>query len=271
MGETLEEIRLREVAAVWESGEARKEAFRQLTAEAAEACDRPIALFSIIDRQYQWVKAQVGMPKMRLARSAGFCQHTMMSAGLFEIEDLSKNNLTKDNPLVTGRPHLRSYAGVPILSPAGLPLGALCVIGLTPAALSSAQKVKLTEISQRLMAALDPAAQAARRERLQPNRAFLPEILKLAVQHASFPAARPKFALGKIVLNELLCDEYGMAYELSKIFSRLAGEGATNLTLNSEVAEGMVTVAIGVGESVPAQKLHLRAHPLGTAAGLAAS
>jgi hypothetical protein len=260
--ESLEDIRLREIEATWELGESRKEAIRALAAEAALACGQSIALLSLIDRNYQWIKAQVGLPKIRLARSAGICERTMMKPGIFEIQDLSLSEDFRGNSLVTASPFLRFYAGAPLLSSLGMPLGALCVLGSEPAILSEQQRFHLLDISQRVMAELQPSRDGQRRERLLPTRSSVSEILKLAA-HKAFgkPEGRPKFFINRVVLNELFCDEYAAVMELGKIFVRFTAEGAASLTIDTEAGrDGLVTVAVS-SEGSSARKLHLRAYP----------
>lgn len=263
MKESLEEVRLREVEVVLDASESRKETLRQLATEAAGVCQRPIALISLIDRNYQWVKAQVGLPKIRLARAAGFCEHTMVRAGLLEVNDLRADSRFRENPLVTGTPNLKSYAGTPLLSPRGMPLGALCVIGLEPGSLSEAQRQSLNEIAQRAMAELEPAREAsARRERILPGKTSVSELLKLAAQKAFGGAEkRPKFFIQRVVLNDLYCDEFSSVHELGRIFTRFLAEGAPSLTVDSMAGEdGLVTIAVST-EGSSARKLHLREFP----------
>ncbi|GAB6388835.1 sensor domain-containing phosphodiesterase [Stutzerimonas marianensis] len=108
------------------------EVFEQIVAMTAAYFDAPIALISIIDEQRQWFTARVGLTARETPRRDSFCAYAILASGPFEVLDASKDPRFKDNPLVTGEPGIRFYAGMPLVTPDGLGLGSLCVIDTVP-------------------------------------------------------------------------------------------------------------------------------------------
>ncbi|HEY1090388.1 MAG TPA: GAF domain-containing protein [Burkholderiaceae bacterium] len=110
---------------------------------AAEQLDMPIALVSLIDGQRQWFKSRLGMADAETARDISFCGHAIMGSELFVVEDASLDPRFADNPLVTGAPHVRFYAGAPISAPSGHRIGTLCVIDSVPRKLGRVERAVL--------------------------------------------------------------------------------------------------------------------------------
>jgi len=122
-----------DVAAARELGE-----LDDLVQFASELCAAPIALVSLVEEEYQRFLARVGLDAEETPRSQSFCAHAMYGAEVMVVPDAAADPRFADNPLVTGSPHIRFYAGMPLVSREGVPLGAICVIdtvardGLTP-------------------------------------------------------------------------------------------------------------------------------------------
>ena len=125
---------------------------------ASMLCATPIALVSLIDRDRQWFKAREGLDATQTPRDQAFCDHAIRTPGsLMEVPDATLDPRFADNPLVTGEPHIRFYAGMPLVTADGHALGTLCVIDHTPRQLDSAQREALARLA-RLVAALLAAA-----------------------------------------------------------------------------------------------------------------
>jgi PAS domain S-box-containing protein len=99
---------------------------------AARLCETPIALVSVIEEERQRFLARQGVTLDETPRDVSFCAHAMLLAGGMVIEDARADDRFADNPLVTGAPHVRFYAGHPLVSEEGAPLGTLCVIDSEP-------------------------------------------------------------------------------------------------------------------------------------------
>jgi GAF domain-containing protein len=89
-------------------------------------CDVPIALISLVDRDRQWFKAKVGLNAEETSRDVSFCGHAILGADIFVVPDTALDARFAHNPLVTGPPHIRFYAGVPLRLPGGHAVGTLC-------------------------------------------------------------------------------------------------------------------------------------------------
>ncbi|WP_239806137.1 GAF domain-containing protein [Croceicoccus hydrothermalis] len=96
--------------------------------EAADVTGCPVAVISLIDRSRQWFKARHGLELCQTRREYAFCAHTIRERHRLEVLNAAQDPRFADNPFVTGRLHVRYYAGVPIVSRYGARIGALCVI-----------------------------------------------------------------------------------------------------------------------------------------------
>ncbi|HEY0095945.1 MAG TPA: PAS domain-containing protein, partial [Archangium sp.] len=118
---------------------------------AAESCGTPIALISLVDRDRQWFKANVGLHGMsETERVISFCTHAIEREGVFLVEDAIADERFSTNPLVQADPFIRFYAGVPIQTEDGFPIGTLCVIDRRPRGLSESQQRCLLGLKRQL-------------------------------------------------------------------------------------------------------------------------
>ncbi|MEQ6118092.1 ATP-binding protein [Reichenbachiella sp. MALMAid0571] len=126
--------------------------YDNLTAIAAEICGTPISLVSLLDDKRQWFKSHHGIDATETPKEYAFCAHAINDpSDIFIIQDARKDQRFYDNPLVTGNPHIIFYAGVPLLSDNGLPLGTLCVIDQKPKRLNQGQRASLMALSSQVM------------------------------------------------------------------------------------------------------------------------
>lgn len=109
-----------------------EERFDRLTRMAKRMFDVPIALVSLVDDDRQWFKSRVGLDATETPRDISFCGHTILGNDVFVIPDAIEDERFADNPLVTGDPSIRFYAGCPLTAPDGSKLGTLCVIDQQP-------------------------------------------------------------------------------------------------------------------------------------------
>lgn len=122
--------------------------FDDLTRLASHVCGTPIALVSLIDASRQWFKSRHGLDVSETPREVAFCPYTIADGELMEVPDARTDPRFAQNPLVTGDPHIRFYAGTPIFSPTGHGLGTLCVIDRVPRQLSSEQRSALSALGR---------------------------------------------------------------------------------------------------------------------------
>lgn len=106
--------------------------FDDLAALAARICDAPTALVSLVAEDRQWFKARIGLEATETGRDVSFCAHAMLGNRVMVIADTTVDPVFHDNALVTGAPHLRFYAGAPLVTAEGFPLGSLCVLDTEP-------------------------------------------------------------------------------------------------------------------------------------------
>ena len=131
-------------------------AFDDLAALAAQICGAPISLVSLLDRHRQWFKAHHGLALTETSRAASFCTHVISLSGeLLIVPDATLDPRFAGNPLVTGPPGIRFYAGVPLCTPGGHTIGTLCVIDRQPRALNPAQLESLQVLGRQVMAQLE--------------------------------------------------------------------------------------------------------------------
>jgi GAF domain-containing protein len=124
---------------------------------ARALCAVPVALVSLVAGERQWFKARSGFPACGTDLGSSVCKHVLGGRDLLVIPDLTRDTRTNANPLVTGEPYIRFYAGAPLLSPEGHGIGALCVIDTEPrpAGLTEEQRDCLSVLAGLVMTHLD--------------------------------------------------------------------------------------------------------------------
>jgi signal transduction histidine kinase/PAS domain-containing protein len=132
-----------------------EQAFDDFTALAAQICETPIALITLVDARRQWFKSKVGFTVTETPRDIAFCAHTILKQDVFVVRDASVDERFSSNPLVTAAPYIRFYAGVPLIAPQGYALGTLCVIDSVPRELNPKQLEALQALSRQVMAQLE--------------------------------------------------------------------------------------------------------------------
>lgn len=108
------------------------ERFDRLTRLAKKIFQVPVVLISLLDRERQWLLACEGLGIKETPRNISFCGHAILQEGPFIVNDATKDERFHDNPLVTGEPYIRFYAGYPVHLPDGEVAGTLCLINTAP-------------------------------------------------------------------------------------------------------------------------------------------
>ena len=124
-----------------------EERFDRITRMARNMFEVPIALVSLVDDHRQWFKSCCGLSVLETPRDISFCGHAILGEELFVVEDAAQDPRFSDNPLVTGEPHIRFYAGHPLEVSAGLKLGTLCIIDTKPRVLSLREQALLADLA----------------------------------------------------------------------------------------------------------------------------
>ncbi|PVM83701.1 hybrid sensor histidine kinase/response regulator [Caulobacter radicis] len=133
----------------------REAAFDEIVALAAEICGAPIAVVNLIDEHRQFFKAEVGLGVRETPLESSFCAKAILEDDFLLVPDATRDHRFDCNPLVTGDPHLRFYAGALLKTAEGLPIGTLCVLDTAPKDLSPLQQRTLQVLARQVMSQLD--------------------------------------------------------------------------------------------------------------------
>jgi len=123
------------------------EAFDNITRLATRVFEVPIAMINFIDREHQWCLSSHGLSLEKTARETSFCARAIEQKDVMVVPDAREDDRFADNPLVTGEPHIRFYAGAPLTAPNGSRLGTICLIGDEPRSFSEKKRETLTDLA----------------------------------------------------------------------------------------------------------------------------
>lgn len=185
-------------------------AYDAFTRLAAEICGTQVSLVSLIDSSRQWFKSNAGFPEVReTPREVAFCTHAIASGEYFEVNDTAADRRFADNPLVTGDPNIRFYAGVPLVDSEGFALGTLCTFDTRPQQLKEEQRYALQRLASSLVSLIESRKDVPERS-LEQQAAF-----NAAFEFAADPVAIlrvPKDRAGSAIIsyvNRSFCDLFG--------------------------------------------------------------
>lgn len=150
-----------------------EQTYDDITSLAVNLCEAPTALISFVDENRQWFKSKVGFAMRETPRDISFCGHAILKKDLFIVSDATLDDRFHDNPLVTGEPHIRFYAGTPLITKTGETLGTLCVIDYKPRQLSQTQKESLSRLGRQTAALLELRQQTLDIQEREAQRRFL--------------------------------------------------------------------------------------------------
>src|SRR5580658_1025997 len=129
--------------------------FNNFTRLASQICGTPIATITLVDAARQWFKGNIGLEMTGTPRDIFFCGHAIAGSEILEVPNALEDDRFRDNPLVTGDPNVRFYAGAPLVTPDGLNIGALCVLDRTPHHLTPDQREMLALLSRQVVHLLE--------------------------------------------------------------------------------------------------------------------
>lgn len=148
----------------------RDERFDRFTRLAVRVFDMPIALISLVDENRQWFKSVEGFEGSETPREISFCAHAIHGDDVFEVRNSRRDSRFRDNPLVIEQPHIRYYAGAPLVTPDGNRMGTLCIIDRVPRQLRDDDKRLLRDLANmvvdEMISYVDPKTDLANRHAL---------------------------------------------------------------------------------------------------------
>jgi len=149
--------------------------FDDIVELARMTCAAPVALVSLVAGDRQWFKAQSGFAPRETSLDKSVCAHALAEPDLLVIPDLTLDPRTRENPLVTGEPHIRFYAGAPLQAAGGERLGSLCAIDTVPRpeGLTERQTSALRALAGQVMTQMDLRRSVVERERILSGQAVL--------------------------------------------------------------------------------------------------
>ena len=133
-----------------------EQAYDDLLMIAAGICGTSMGSVSLVDSDRQWFKTQLGLPVAQTSRDVAFCAHAILEPKkVMVVPDALQDQRFHDNPLVTGEPNIRFYAGAPLVGSGGEAVGTLCVMDSAPRQLSPSQIDAMARLSRQVVALLE--------------------------------------------------------------------------------------------------------------------
>jgi hypothetical protein len=140
----------------------KEEAFDRITRLAKKVLDVPLVMVAFVDNHRTWTKASDGLEIPEVRRCHSFCSRTVLQSSVLVVPDARLDPRFATNPYVAGEPHVRFYAGVPLMTPDGFNLGSLCAVDMVPRDFSGSQIEMLEDLGKLVMSELELRKLASR-------------------------------------------------------------------------------------------------------------
>ncbi|KDE39016.1 diguanylate cyclase/phosphodiesterase (GGDEF & EAL domains) with PAS/PAC sensor(s) [Nitrincola lacisaponensis] len=228
-----------------------EERFDRLTRLAKHLFSVPIALVSLVDENRQWFKSRQGLDACETGRDISFCGHTIINNAIFEIIDASLDPRFADNPLVSGPPHIRFYAGAPLTTLDGYRIGTLCLIDTKPRQLTAIELSSLRDLADCVEAEVNQIILKKQSQLLSQTQQLSKIITRTQSQFIQEEGQRNKIFHGLLEeVLELTESEYGFIGEVLyndesipylKIYnmSNITWDQGTHALYQSKVIQGL--------------------------------
>jgi diguanylate cyclase (GGDEF)-like protein/PAS domain S-box-containing protein len=200
-----------------------EQAYDDIVQLASEICETPIAMVTLIDNDRQWFKSKIGIEADELPRVTAFCSHAILEPNeIFLVENAQTDERFVNNPLVTGEPHIKFYAGAPLVTENGEALGTLCVIDEKPRELTEKQKISLRVLARQIVAQLELRRTIRQMREVEARQKEIETALRESEERfKAFMNNNPAVAYMK--------DEAGRLVYVNKVFERLFNLGEKEL------------------------------------------
>lgn len=236
-----------------------EERFDCVTRMARRLFGVPIALVSLVDENRQWFKSCFGLDVSETDRRISFCGHAILNKGALVIEDASQDERFADNPLVTGDPYIRFYAGQPLHSLSGQAMGTLCIIDQEPRSFGQEDLAMLSDLAGMVEREIMAVQLAISDEltRISNRRGFL-ALSKYSLdicKRQLFPATLVFFDLDKFKqvndthghaegdrVLKIFAEQMRESFRTSDLFARLGGDEFVALltNVNADVIKDLI-------------------------------
>jgi len=214
-----------------------EERFNRVTEIASALFDVPIAYISLVDENRQWYKACFGMPTGETSREVSFCGYAILSDDPLIITDARDDERFHDNPLVTGEPHIRFYAGLPLKCPEGFNVGTLCLVDQSARNLDADSEQLLRQLGKILEREIASSTIAQLHSEISELRTMEQDYLK---------AIQDTMAIGRRIQTNFLPKDPPEVdgWSLAAVF-KPAMEVAGDFYDFIEIEKGKIAIAIG--------------------------
>lgn len=206
-----------------------EERFDRITRTASRALGVPMALVSLIDDDRQWFKSRRGLDATETPRDISFCGHAILGDEILVTPDAQTDPRFSDNPLVTGAPHIRFYAGCPVRDPDGMSLGTLCVLDTESRLFDDEQLAMLRDLAAMVeheLVAVELLSEVREREKVEGELRVVTSRLHALVSNLSAGVLFENQERRVRYANQAFCDLFGVSVPPEQLYDMDCSESA---------------------------------------------